>query len=129
MKTIEQLQADTIRYCLHFSVAGSLSALLAGVKYANGCGAKNSIKVPKTMWGVDIESTCYIHDIEWQLAKSYKDLIAANKNFNKNLLLIIAYESNPFMWLLRRSRVFWYVTMVKLFGTKAYARERGFEIP
>ena len=79
------------------------------------------------MWGINIESACIIHDIEWEKAKNYEELILANENFDNNLKLITDYESaNDFTRGFRRLRIAKYVSAVELIGTEIYAKERGF---
>jgi len=94
--------------------------------YANGCGAKSGIRFPSTMWGVNIEAACNLHDMEWALSTSYVDLLESNERFDNNLKRITDRESNSFTAWLRRMRVAKYVTGVELVGTRNYAIERGF---
>lgn len=100
---------------------------IVAFQYANGCGAKGGFKFPSMMYGVDIKTACNIHDIEWQLAECYADLLDANENFDNNLKKICDQESaNNFMRWLRRLRIAKYVNGVEIHGTMAYAIERGF---
>ena len=97
---------------------------------ANGCGAKNGIKVPKTIYLANIETACILHDIRWHLATDYDDLITANERFDDDLKRICDAESCcGFMKFIRRKRISTYVDAVELIGTYDYAKEQGFEIP
>lgn len=125
MKSLKEFELDIIKYQL--LSAHGLIELLSGMKYANGCGANGGIKFPKTMYGVNIESACIIHDIEWQLSSNLNDLIEANHRFNKNLKKICDSESsNKVMAWLRRMRIAKYVAGVELHGLDTYAMKRDF---
>ena len=100
--------------------------LKTGFAYANGCGAKGGINVPDTMYGVNVTDACNMHDIEWANAQCMADLLIANKHFDNNLKKKCDRNSNWLTKRFRRVRIFEYVFMVKIFGTKSYARERGF---
>lgn len=123
-----ELRENIKKYDLDYSVPGSLSELLKHISAANGCGSQGGFKFPSTMYALNIKAACYIHDIEWKLSKSYLDLKIANKNFETNLIKIINLESkNIFIRLLRRGRILIYAYSVKLIGTPAYAKIRGFK--
>jgi len=124
MKTFEQFLNDIEDYGLDL---GTIKNLRTAFQYANGCGAKGGVKFPSTIWFVNIETACNIHDIMWELALSYNDLIIANEIFDNNLKLICDYESNNDItrWL-RRQRLSKYVNGVEIHGTNAYAVIRGF---
>lgn len=124
MKTFEQFLFEINKYGLDVTSENLARDFL----YANGCGAKGGIKFPPTMWLLNIESACNAHDIGWQNAKSLKELQEENEKFDNNLKLIIDKESNFVMKRLRRLRAAKYVTEVELLGTKAYAKERCFNL-
>lgn len=125
MQTYDQLMAHIVKYKLETRLEPF--QLRTGIQYANGCGAKGGTKFPDTMYLISIIAACIIHDIEWHLAKSVADLIAANERFDNNLKKICDHESmNDVMRWLRRSRIHKYVDGVELVGTEAYALERGF---
>ena len=124
MKSLEEFLGDVFKYKLK---TPSTHELRTSYKYANGCGSKGGYKVPKTMWGVNIESACISHDIEWMLARDYEELKEANSNFARNLKRITDYESmNNFTRWIRRYRISSYTSGVALKGTPVYAKERGF---
>lgn len=93
----------------------------------NGCGSKGGFKFPSFFLLICIIVACHIHDIEWTLAKSYKDLIKANENFDNNLKLITDYESK-YEWSawFYRQLISYYISGVERIGTPIYAKERGF---
>jgi len=124
MKTLAKLLKAIEKYDLkHVSFN-----LVRDIIHANGCGAKDSFKVPNTIWGVDIEPACQLHDIGWELAQSYQDLIDVNEQFDNNLKKITDYESaNDFTRGIRRLRIAKFILAVELIGTENYAIERGFE--
>ena len=45
-------------------------------KICNGCGTKEGLNVPDTMWGLDISEACKIHDWMYQHGKTLADKIA-----------------------------------------------------
>jgi len=125
MQTFEEFWYDIQRYELETYL--KYHELKNGIKYANGCGSKGGVKFPDTMYFVLIIAACIIHDIEWQFAKCYQDLLDANERFDNNLKKITDEESmNDVMRWLRRSRISKYVSGVELVGTESYAKERGF---
>lgn len=127
MQSFKQLKRDIIKYDLETYL--TYDKLKIGMKYANGCGAKGGIKFPDTMWFVSVVAACIIHDIEWENANCYKDLLDANEHFDNNLKKITDYESiNDFTRWFRRYRIASYTSGVELEGTPAYAKERGFEL-
>ena len=123
-KSILAFRADIIKYGL--SLDPYTSNLTSLYQYANGCGAKDGIDVPDTIWGVDVSSACHVHDIMWMQAECYPDLIAANNEFVVNLKKICDLESNTFTGYFRRLRIATYSYGVDEFGTRDYAIERGF---
>lgn len=127
MKTFGEFAGDVEKYSLELKHPIRLYRL--NFRHANGCGAKGGMKFPNTMWGVNIVAACIIHDIEWQLATNFKELVAANERFDNNLKRITDYNSsNSITTWLRRMRVAKYVIGVEIHGTRDYANERGFEI-
>lgn len=98
------------------------------VNHTNGCGAKGGLKFPSTMWGLNIDTACRIHDIDWALATCIKELLEGNEIFDDNLKRIIDYESNFIMKRLRRMRAAKYVTEVELIGTYNEIEKRGFQV-
>ncbi len=125
MQTFEEFWYQIQEYDLKTNLL--FPDLQVGFKYVNGCGSKGGWHFPSTMWGINIEAACNLHDIEWKLAKCYADLLMANERFDNNLKKITdAESSNNFTRWIRRSRINKYVSGVELIGTEAYAKERGF---
>ncbi len=121
----DDLRKQMVKYNLVYKY--ECLKMLANISHANGCGAKGGIKFPDTMYFVNVSAACCIHDIEWELAEHYQDLLDANERFDNNLKSITdAESSNNLMTWLRRSRISKYVSGVELVGTDAYAEERGF---
>lgn len=123
-KTLIEFKNDIRKYKLSLNLADSKLATV--YSYANGCGAKDGINVPDTIYGIDISSACHIHDIKWVLATCYTDLLIANSEFTQDLKNICDKESNWFTGYFRRLRIATYSYSVDEWGTKAYAVERGF---
>ena len=89
-------------------------------KICNGCGAKDGLDVPDTMWGLDISEACKIHDWMYQNGKTLADKIFADAMFRLNLSMIIDKYSNPAMAYLRHGRAGKYYLAVVKFGNDAY---------
>ncbi|MCU7836521.1 MAG: hypothetical protein KZQ83_14890 [gamma proteobacterium symbiont of Taylorina sp.] len=124
MKSLVEFLYDIEKYDLDVS---DIKNLQVAYSYANGCGS--SFKVPTTMWGLNIESACILHDIRWTIAKCWADLVEANQKFKRDLKRIIKLASNWFMTRLRYTRAFLYSSIVKVFGTRSYAKKRDFDLP
>ena len=86
----------------------------------NGCGAKGGIKVPDTMYGLDIKEACNIHDFMFNDGATYGDFLFSNAIFIFNLTSIIIHKSNWFTATLRLSRSTKYFIAVALKGQEAY---------
>ncbi len=113
MQSLIQFELDIEIYDLNTN--GLLATVIHNAfKFSNGCGAKGGIKFPSTMWFLNIESACSLHDIHWELAKDYSDLLSANEIFDNNLKKIIDKDSNFIMKRLRRLRAAKYVNEVEL---------------
>ena len=86
----------------------------------NGCGAKDGIKVPNTMWGLSISKACNIHDWMYKTGKTLADKLFADAIFRLNLSIIIDANSNFLTALLRHSRASTYYTAVTEWGESAF---------
>lgn len=94
-------------------------------KVCNGCGAKGGIKVPDTMYGLDIKEACNIHDWMFKHGKTYADFLFANGIFQVNLTRIIVQQSaNKFMIMLRLRRASKYFNAVAMLGQDAYWKNK-----
>jgi len=85
----------------------------------NGCGAKDGIKVPDTMWGLPIVEACYVHDWMFEEGETLADFYFANAVFIMNIALLIGAGSR---WLapLRLARATKYFMAVQELGSDAY---------
>ena len=86
----------------------------------NGCGAKDGIKVPDTMYGLCIKKACEIHDWMYKTGKTIADKLFADAIFRLNLSIIIDANSNFFTALLRHERASKYYTAVARWGESAF---------
>ena len=89
----------------------------------NGCGAKDGIKVPNTMYGLCIKKACEIHDWMYKYGKTQADKLFADAMFRLNMTLIIDSEDgfgsgvlNPFRQFLAGK----YYLAVAEWGNNAY---------
>ena len=86
----------------------------------NGCGAKDGIKVPNTMYGLCIKKACEIHDWMYKIGKTLADKLFADAIFRLNLSIIIDAGSNFLTALLRHGRASTYYTAVIEWGESAF---------
>ena len=86
----------------------------------NGCGAKDGIKVPNTMYGLCIKKACEIHDWMYKVGTTLADKLFADAIFRLNLSIIIDAGSNFFTALLRHGRASTYYTAVIEWGESAF---------
>jgi len=85
----------------------------------NGAGAKDGIKVPNTMWGLNLKDVFDIHDYEYYMGEDDKDKRDADRHMLSNSIILI---NNKGGWLapLRRRRALKYYEAVAYFGNKAF---------
>lgn len=125
--TFEEFWDQSIKYDLELGFPCKAYRDTFACNEVNGCGAKGGVDFPDTMWGVLVTAACNEHDVSWHKAESLQDLIDANMRFRRNMERIIDTESaNAFTQWLRLNRMSRYYRMVKLIGTPAEAKERGF---
>lgn len=87
----------------------------------NGCGAKDGIKVPDTMWFLCIILACQIHDWMFKEGKTIGDYFYANAIFFFNLAAIIINGSNWLTLLPRMSRaVKYFIAVMTEKGQEAF---------
>jgi len=90
-------------------------------KVCNGCGAKNGVKVPDTMWGLSIKEACQIHDWMYHIGTTLGDKIFADFMFLLNMIAIIAkYSKYKLVSYLRMARAIKYYFAVAFKGFDAY---------
>jgi len=86
----------------------------------NGCGAKDGIKVPNTMWGLNIKPCCQIHDWMFAEGKTYADFLFANAIFIMNLTITIVSFGNKWLAPIRLARATKYFLAVQTLGQDAF---------
>jgi len=93
-------------------------------KVCNGCGAKNGIKVPNTMWGLDISEACNRHDWMYSEGRSLADFYFANAVFIMNLAIIITTQGSKWLAPFRLARATKYFMAVQELGQDAFWVDR-----
>jgi len=92
-------------------------------KLTNGCGPAGSgwksKLIPNTIYGLNIEECCSIHDIGYHFGISDYGKTSADKIFLENMYTLIKH-GNWWLRFLRRRRAIKYYLAVKYFGKKAY---------
>ncbi len=85
----------------------------------NGAGAKDGIKVPNTMWGLDCIEAFNPHDFEYWMGETEEDKRIADRRMIVNLIIIIVNYGG---WLMapRLYRAMTYFIAVAKFGKKAF---------
>lgn len=86
----------------------------------NGCGAKDGVKVPDTMWGLCIVMACHIHDWMFNEGKTLADFYFANAVFIMNLAIIIVCGGSKWFAPLRLARATKYFIAVQEMGEDAF---------
>jgi hypothetical protein len=92
----------------------------------NGAGAAGGIKVPNTMWGLDLKPIFDIHDWEYAEGGNSRKRLAADVNMMINAQLLIEAHTTkvwvvgPILRWLRGIRANTYYNAVRQFGTKAF---------
>ena len=91
--------------------------------YGCGPGGIGDYIVPNTVYGLDINPACQVHD--WQYRHSNDASEEARKNHDRTLsynsMRIVVYNTkNHILYILRRRRVKTYYQMVRAFGGRAY---------
>lgn len=86
----------------------------------NGCGAKNGINVPDTLYGLSVEEACNIHDFMYKFGITKFDKIFADAMFLYNVCSIVINNSGKWLLGLRLARASKYFIAVALWGDKAY---------
>lgn len=87
----------------------------------NGCGTEGwkGALVPDTIWGLNINPSCNIHDWEYAAGNSYEEKEAADFRFLKNMMSQVRRNADATWagWLLkipRQRRAFTYYQAVTL---------------
>ena len=90
------------------------------LEVCNGCGAKDGVKVPDTMWGLNISEACNIHDWMFEEGITLADFYFANAVFIMNLSIIIVCGGSKWLAPLRLMRATKYFVAVQRLGEDAY---------
>jgi len=77
-------------------------------KVCNGYGSKDGLKMPDTMWFLNIKFACQVHDWMFHKGTTMGDFYFSNVMFFWNLTAIIYNGSNFFTVLPRMSRAMKY---------------------
>ena len=87
----------------------------------NGCGSKGfgGWIVPNTLWGLNVEDCCDIHDYMYHIGKTIEDKEKADRVMLNNMMRKIEAGSKWLRWV-RRERAASYYYAVKLFGGNAF---------
>jgi len=94
-------------------------------KHTNGCGAKDGVKVPNTMWGLNIKKACTLHDWMQYKGKTYGDFIFSNVMFFYNLTAIIYNNSKWFTLFFRMERALkYFIGVMSSIGQENYWKTR-----
>lgn len=89
----------------------------------NGAGAKDGIKVPSTLYGLECLEAFNIHDFDYWLGVTQEDKIKADFRMLNNLFVLILNYGG---WLMvpRMFRATLYFIAVAKFGKKAFYAEK-----
>jgi len=86
----------------------------------NGCGAKDGISVPNTIYFLCVREACQIHDYMYHVGVTKADKLFADAMFRQNLTILISKNSNWFTSILRQGRASKYYIAVSQWGESAY---------
>ena len=85
----------------------------------NGAGAKDGIKVPSTMWGLDCIDAFDIHDYDYWIGEGDECKRLADRRMIVNLIIIII-NAGGFLMIPRLYRAMTYFIAVAKYGKKAF---------
>lgn len=85
----------------------------------NGAGAADGIKVPNTMYGLDMKIAFDIHDYDYWRGRTLKDKREADERMRRNMSAIINNRGGWLTWL-RRYRATTYYSAVVDYGHNAF---------
>lgn len=94
----------------------------------NGAGAKGGIKVPNTMYGLDLTEAFNIHDYGYYVGATNADKRNEDRRMLSNCLIIINSAKgwfNRMLAPLRRRRALKYYEAVYYLGKKAFLAEKN----
>lgn len=90
----------------------------------NGAGAKGGIKVPNTMYGLDLTEVFNIHDYMYYMGENEDDKRKADRAMLENSMIAINKYGGWLSWF-RRRRALKYYEAVVYFGAKAFYAGKG----
>ena len=85
----------------------------------NGAGAKDGIKVPNTMWGLDMKAVFDIHDYDYWMGEGEEDKRIADRRMLGNAIIFIC-NKRGFLMYARGIRAMTYFMGVAILGKKAF---------
>ena len=87
----------------------------------SGCGTKGfgAWIVPNTLWGLNIEEACNIHDYMYKFGETIEDKNEADRTFLNNMIRTIE-GTNKWLKPLRLRRAWKYYEAVAHFGGPAF---------
>ena len=85
----------------------------------NGAGAKDGIKVPNTMWGLNCREAFNIHDYEYYMGENDIDKRAADRHMLSNSIILINNKGGMMSYLRWLRALNYYAAVAKL-GKKAF---------
>lgn len=89
----------------------------------NGAGARDGIKVPNTMYGLDLKEVFDIHDFDYWIGGNEQDKRTADMRMLSNLMKMINNKGGC-LRKLRRYRATSYYSAVADYGKKAFYAEK-----
>ena len=92
---------------------------LVKAEIVNGAGAADGIKVPNTMWGLDMEEVFNMHDYGYFMGEGEEDKRLADRLMLTNAIIMICNKRGPLMYL-RGIRAMTYFMAVAILGKKAF---------
>lgn len=91
----------------------------AKAEICNGAGAKDGIKVPNTMYGLDMIEVFNIHDYDYYMGETDEDKCIADLRMLRNSMRVINNKGGC-LRKLRRYRATSYYSAVADYGKKAF---------
>ena len=85
----------------------------------NGAGAKDGIKVPNTMWGLNMKEVFDIHDFDYWMGENEEDKREADRRMLNNAIIMICNQRGWMMYA-RGLRAISYFMAVAILGNKAF---------
>ena len=89
----------------------------------NGAGAKGGIKVPNSMWGLNMKVVFDVHDFDYYMGESDQDKREADRRMLTNAIIMICNTRGPLMYF-RGMRAMTYFMAVAILGKKAFYAEK-----